>query len=116
MIFFSDFDFKRMFVSEHILVDGTFVYPSGFIQTIILLYYDIIVFEFIPGIFILINNKSQIGYEQAFRYIKENMDKYSNLNKEKCKWLTFISDFERALINSFNNVFKTNNNIRYIDC
>ena len=30
MIFYSDFDFKRMFASEHILVDGTFIYPNGF--------------------------------------------------------------------------------------
>lgn len=105
-----------MFVSEHILVDGTFFYPSGFIQTIILLYYDIIVFKFIPGIFILINNKSQFGYEQPFRYIKENMDKYANMNKEICKWKTFTSDFERALINSFNNVFNTNNDLKHIGC
>ena len=60
MIFYSDFDFKRIFVSEHILVDGTFVYPSDLTQTIIILYYDIITFKFIPGIFILINNKTQI--------------------------------------------------------
>ena len=116
MNFYSDFDFKRIFASEHILVEWTFVYPSGFTQTIIILYYDIIIFKFIPGIFILINNKTQLGYEHAFRYIKENMDKYANLNKEECKWQTFTSDFERALITSFNNIFNTNNKIRHIGC
>ena len=32
IIFFSDFDIKRLSSSEHILIDGTFIYPIGFMQ------------------------------------------------------------------------------------
>ena len=70
MIFFSEFDFKRLFISKHTLLDGTYVFSKGFAQTLIILYYDLITFKFIPGIFMLINNKTQIGYEHLFLDIK----------------------------------------------
>ena len=47
IIFYSNFDFKRLYVSKHILVDGTYVFPKGFTQTVIFLYYDYITFKFI---------------------------------------------------------------------
>ena len=97
MIFFSNFDFKRLYVSKHILIDGTYVFPSGFVQTIIILYYDYIVFKFIPSIYILINNKITIGNEHAFRDIKEYIIKYKSKNKEELQWETYTSDFELAL-------------------
>ena len=97
MIFFSNFDFKRLYVSKHILIDGTYVFPSGFVQTIIILYYDYIVFKFIPSIYILINNKNTIGYEHAFRDINEYIIKYKSKIKEELQWETYTSDFELAL-------------------
>ena len=33
---------------EHILMDCTYAYQPGFTQTMIIMYYDIIVFKFIP--------------------------------------------------------------------
>lgn len=50
MIFFSDFHFKRMFSSQHILIDSTFIFPPEFVQTMIIMNYDSIVYKFIPGI------------------------------------------------------------------
>jgi hypothetical protein len=59
MIFFSDFDIKRLINSEHLLVDRTFIFPIGFMQAIIIMYYDVIIEKMIPRIFIVANNKTQ---------------------------------------------------------
>ncbi len=119
MIFYSNFDIKRLYVSKHILIDGTYVFPKGFTQTIIFLYYDYLTFKFIPAIFILNNNKTQIGYQHAFQDIKEYFLNYKNNTKENLQWETFTIDFERAIINAFNLFFnKTNNEllIKHICC
>ena len=52
--FFTDFDIKRLASSEHLLIDGTFIYPLGFMQTVIIMYFDVIIEKMIPGIFIFI--------------------------------------------------------------
>ena len=52
IIFFTDLDIKRFASSEHILIDGTFIYPIGYIQTIIFMYYDIIIEKMIKDILI----------------------------------------------------------------
>lgn len=78
MIFFSEFDFKRVFSSEHILIDATYIFPVGFKQTIIIMYYDIILYKFIPGIYIIINNKTTIGYKEVFKDILEYIINYEN--------------------------------------
>ena len=70
MIFFSDFDIKRLVNSEHILIDGTFIYPEGYLQTIVIMNYDYIIDKMIPGIFIIINNKTEEGYIDCLIYIK----------------------------------------------
>ena len=70
MIFFSDFDIKRLIKNEHLLIDGTFVKPIGFLQTIVIMYFDIIIDKMIPGIFIIINNKTYEGYYDSFLFIK----------------------------------------------
>ena len=119
MIFYSNFDIKRLYVSKHILIDGTYVFPKGFTQTIIFLYYDYLTFKFIPAIFILINNKTQIGYQHAFQDIKEYFLNYKNNTKENLQWETFTIDFERAIINAFNLFFNNTNNellIKHICC
>ena len=54
-IIYSDFDFKWLFVCEHILIDKTFVYPDSFSQNIIISYYDVITYKFISAVYILIN-------------------------------------------------------------
>ena len=48
---------KRLIVSEYILIDGTFVFPESYKQTLIIMYYDNILKKLIPSIFIITNNK-----------------------------------------------------------
>ena len=40
-------------------------------QTIIVMYYDIIIEKMIPEIIIIINNKTEKRYKGCFNYIKE---------------------------------------------
>lgn len=65
-IFFRDFNIKRIIASEHLLIDGTFIYQKNYMQTIIIMYYDIIIEKMISGIFILINNKTDERYKDSF--------------------------------------------------
>ena len=75
-------------------------------QTIIIMYYDIIIEIMIPGVFITINNKTEEGYLDCFLYLKYYIDKLILINKkELLRFTTFTSDFEIALINAFNKVF-----------
>ena len=82
ILLFTDFDIKRFVSSEHILIDGTFIYPEGYMQTIILMYYDYIIDKMIPGIFIIINNKTEEGYIDCFIYIKYYTEKLTSYAKE----------------------------------
>ena len=59
MIFFTYFDIKRLSSSENILLNGNFKYPIGYMQTIIIMYFEVIIKNIIPGIFIVMNNKQK---------------------------------------------------------
>ena len=86
-------------------------------QTIIIVYYDIIIEKMIPGVFITINNKTEEGYLDCFLYLKYYIDKLIFINKkELLRFTTFTTDFEIALINAFNKVFNKEKNIRHIGC
>ena len=86
-------------------------------QTIIIMYYDIIIEKMIPGVFIIINNKTEEGYLDCFLYLKYCIDKIVIINKkELVHFTTFTTDFEIALINAFNKVFNKEKNIRHIGC
>ena len=41
IIFISNYFIKKLRESEHYYIDGTFVYPQGFKQLIVILYYDL---------------------------------------------------------------------------
>ena len=114
IIFFSDFYIKRFINNEYILLDGTFIYPTGFMQTIIFMYFDNITDKMIPGIFIIINNKTYEGYVDCFIYIKNYIDRLNN--NEKIKIKTFTTIYEIALYHAFDIVFNKNKNIRHIGC
>ena len=70
LIFFTELSIKRLIISENLLIDGTFTYPKGYYQTIIIMFYDPIIFKMIPGIFIAINNKTKQGYTKIIRFIR----------------------------------------------
>ena len=57
MIFFSDFYILRLIASENILIDCTFSFPKGYLQTLIIMYFDVIILKMIRGIFICKNIK-----------------------------------------------------------
>ena len=116
IIFFSDFDINRLSYSKHLLIDGTFIFPKGFIQTIIIMYYDEIIDKMIPGVFMVINNKTEAGYLDLFNYIKQYIEKILKNRFEKYKFKTFTTDFEIGLYEAFNNTFNTNNTIKHIGC
>lgn len=93
-------------------MDCTYVYPPGFSHTMIIMYYDIIVYKFIPGIFILTYNKTKIGYKH-----NENVTNYEKEINNKLHWNSYTSDFEIALINAFNEVFLSQKtNISHYGC
>ena len=116
MIFFSDFDIKRLAFSKHLLIDGTFIYPTGFLQTIVIMYYDEIIDKMIPGIYITINNKTEERYLDTFNYIKYYLYKILEKREEQSNFETYTTDFEIALYSAFNKVFNVDNNIRQIGC
>ena len=70
IIFISNYFIRKLRESEHFYIDGTFVYPAGFKQLIIILYYEKKSCKRYPGLFALINNKSQNGYIKLFQSIK----------------------------------------------
>ena len=72
----------------------------------------------IPGIFIVINNKSLEGYNQCFKYIRDYIYIYSYVKNDfnKIKWKMFTMDFEYSLYTSFEKIFKDLNNLNHKGC
>ncbi len=58
------------------------------------------------------NNKTEAEYERVFENINYIFKNYEN--KEKFKWTTFTTDFEKPLIKAFNTKFNTNNEIKHM--
>jgi len=116
MIFFCDFSISYLINSNHILIDGKFMAPEGFVQTIIIMYLDPIYEKMIPGIFITINNKFKNGYIEIFEYIKQYIINFINNKKEKIKWTRYITDFEIALFSAFGETFDFVENLHHYGC
>ena len=102
IIYVSDFYIKKMAESPHFYIDGTFVYPSDFKQLIVILFYDIYINKRIPGLFALINNKTEPGYIELFKSIYNiiTVEKTVNLKLE-----SYTTDFEDALMNAIELIF-----------
>ena len=77
-----------------IFIDGTFIRPPNYLQTIIIMYIDILTGLKIPGIYALFSNKTQQDYDIFFEYIHNLID------LDNCDILTVTIDFEEALLNS----------------
>ena len=82
LFFFLEESIARIIASEHLLIDETFVYPKTFSETIIIMYYDPLLYKMIPGIFIVSNNKNYKGYETIFIYIKNYLLLYVKNDKK----------------------------------
>ena len=102
IIYVSDFYIKKLRFSPHFYIDGTFVFPYGFKQLIVILYYDLKTKKRYPGLFSLINNKTEAGYIELFQSI------YNIITIEKTKSLaleSYTTDFEDGLMNSLSKIF-----------
>ena len=102
IIWCSPFFIKQMQNAIHMYIDGAYIFPNGFKQTIIILFYDIITKSRYPGAFILLNNKLYQGYLIAFNAFNNIIIKYNSI---KIKLETISIDFEDALINALQIIF-----------
>ena len=110
IIFISNYFIKKISQAEHFYIDGTFVYPKGFVQLIVILYYDNKTKKRYPGLFALINNKKEAGYI----YLLNSIKRIITLEDSKLMNLKSITlDFEAGLINAVEAVFP---DIRIIGC
>ena len=110
MIFVSNFFIRKLRNTNHIYIDGTFMYPKGFSQLIVILYIDEESGKRYPGLFALINNKKQEGYKYLFKKILDILTLENTSNK---KILSYTIDFEKGLINATRYIF---GEIRQIGC
>ena len=102
IIWANDENIKRIRKAKHYYLDGTFHHPKEFKQLLILMYKDIITDLKIPGIYILLNGKSQILYEQAFGSL---INIITNNRKIELEVVSIITDSEIALINVIKKYF-----------
>ena len=107
---------KRLIVSEYILIDGTFVFPENYKQILIIIYYDNILKKMLPSVFIIINNKIYEGYLLIFDFIKRYITSYIKNELIQINWISFTTDFEIALINSFKKTFEFIPNLKHNGC
>ena len=83
--------------SKHIFIDGTYIHPFNYIQTIVVLFIDEITNLKVPGLFALLSNKSYNDYKYLFSLIKDYIFDISN-NK------TITIDFEEPLIKAIHEI------------
>ena len=102
IIYISSYFIRKLRAAEHFYIDGTFVFPNGFKQLLVILYKDNNKNKRFPGAFALINNKKEAGYLELFRSI------YNIITLENTKELnlkSYTTDFEIGLINALKIIF-----------
>ena len=97
-----DYFFNRLAKSNSLSIDSTFIHTYGYIQTLIIMFLDTEINKFFPGIYILLNNKTEFIYTQSLNYIK---NKINDINPYNLHLKTITCDFEQGLINAINNAF-----------
>ena len=102
IIWVSDYNINRIKNNFNFYIDGTFVRPVSYQQTLIFMYFDEQTELYVPGIYILMNNKLKSSYIEIFNYINSNI--LNNIN-ENNKNITITLDFESGLIESIKEVF-----------
>ena len=110
IIYISNYFIKKLRDSEHYYIDGTFIYPNGFKQLIVILYYEKNSLKRYPGLFALINNKTENGYKEMFKSIF-NILTIEYTRSLKLKSIT--TDFEPGLINALNQIVP---DVRKVGC
>ena len=78
------------------------------------MYYDVLYYKMLPGIIIIVNNKTFNGYLEKFNYIKNSI-LYKIGNKiERIKWKTLTTDFELALYEALGREFDFIKNLKHL--
>ena len=80
------------------------------------MYYDPVYYKMIPGVFILLNNKTISGNTEAFNFLKQHILQTITNNLNKIKWKTITTDFEVGLYTAFNKVFNFIQEIKHVSC
>ena len=91
-------------------IDETYIFPLGFKQTIIILFYDELTKIKYPGAYILINSKLYQGYLLAFNAFNNIITKYNSIN---IKLESITIDFEEGLIKALHAIYPK---IKLIGC
>lgn len=65
--------------TNHIYIDGTFHYPIGYKQLLVIMYKNYITDLKIPLFYILINGKYQIYYEKILNNVYNILIDYNNI-------------------------------------
>ena len=66
-IFISDYFINKLNASKHFYIDVTIVFPNEFKQLIVILFLDENVNKRFPGLYALIKNKKEEGYNILFK-------------------------------------------------
>ena len=70
----------------------------------------------IPGIFKVLNNKTEECYYDYFNYLKDYLYKLGKKSHSDLKIKTYTTDFEIGLYKAFDKVFNPENKIKHIGC
>ena len=66
--------------SNNFFIDGTYFRPTLYLQTIIVMYIDIITGCKIPGIYALLSNKNLESYNSLLEYVSQIINQKNNYN------------------------------------
>ena len=102
IIWSNEENIKRIRKAKHYFIDSTFHHPPEFKQLLIVMYKDIITDLKIPGIYILMNEKSENLYDIVFNSI---FNLITNNGKIDINVISIVTDTEIALINSIRKYF-----------
>ena len=102
VIWANEENISRMGKAENLYIDATFHHPPEFKELLIFMYKDIITELKIPGIYALLNNKSEKIYELVFKDVLKILT-WNSLRELNVK--TVVTDSEKALINNVNRFF-----------
>jgi hypothetical protein len=102
IIWGNEENIRRLRISNHLFIDSTFHHPPEFKQLMIIMYHDIVSNLNIPGIYILMNGKSQIHYDIIFDSIINIITNYHELD---LNINSIVTDSEVALVKSVKKYF-----------
>jgi len=84
---------------------------------ITIMHYDLIIYKFIPSVFVLINSKTYNEYKNIFFDLLDYFKIYQKEVNSNLNWKYFTKNFELALIKGFKEIFNdTFITLQHHDC